>query len=185
MAVAQLLETPTNACARGMMRRMPSRREFLASGALAGAVSAAPASKDRISLAAWSINRGFFETRRWKNLDLPRICREQFSIGALEFVNQFFENPMQGYLNQLKRAGRDYNVQGHLRYGRLGAADGTHPRYDPAKLIQICLDAGFHGAWGIESSYWRTPRGTTEKLTPDDLWTREAKGVQLTRELIE
>lgn len=319
MAVVQLLETPTNACARDMMRRMTSRREFLASAAVAGAVSAAPASKDRISLAAWSINRSYFETHRWKNLDLPRICREQFSIGALEFVNQFFENPMQGYLNQLKRAGRDYNVEfvrimvddegdmaapekqvrmaaavahrkwvdiahtlgcedircnmrGGLRewkkdaglvkraaesfadllayakptglsiiienhggassdpdvlvalmkevndprfgtlpdFGNVNpgddyatvlrkllpyakgvsvktswAADGTHPRYDPAKLIQICLDAGFHGAWGIESSYGRAPRGTTEKLTPDEIWAREAKGVQLTKELIE
>lgn len=298
---------------------MTSRREFLASAALAGAAPTAGAAKDRISLAAWSINGSFFQTQRWKNLDLPRICREQWGIGALEFVNQFFENPMLGYLNRLKRAGQDHNVEfvrimvddegdmaatdrkermaaavshrkwvdiAHVlgcqdvrcnmrggpkdwktdtdlvkraaesfndlleyarpsglsivienhggsssdpgvlaalmkavnnpRFGTLPdfgnvnpgadyadvlkkllpwakgvsvktswAADGTHPRYDPAKLIRICLDAGFHGVWGIESSYGRGPRGTQEKVTPDQLWANEAKGVQLTKELIE
>jgi L-ribulose-5-phosphate 3-epimerase len=91
---------------------MTSRRQFLASAALAGAAaSAAPAGRDRISLAAWSINRSFFVNRRWTNLDLPRICREQLGIGALEFVNQFFENPMMGYLDKLNRAGRDNDVE--------------------------------------------------------------------------
>ncbi len=298
---------------------MTSRREFLVSAALGGAAVAAPAARDRISLAAWSINRSFFVTRRWKNLDLPRICREEFGIGAIEFVNQFFENPMMGYLNKLKQAGKEYDVEfvrimvddegdmaavdrntrmtaarahrkwvdiAHylgctdircnmrggprdwktdkdlvkraaesfrdlLEYARpLGmniiienhggsssdpdvlvalmkevndprfgtlpdfgnvnrgddyadvlrkllpyakgisvkaswAADGTHPRYDPAELIRICLEAGFHGFWGIESSYGRGPRGQQEKLTPEQLWANEAKGVMLTKELIE
>ena len=87
---------------------MTTRREFLASSALAA--SAAPPAKDQISLAAWSINRSFFVTHRWKNLDLPRICREDLGIGALEFVNQFFENPMMEYLDKLIRAGKDHNV---------------------------------------------------------------------------
>jgi L-ribulose-5-phosphate 3-epimerase len=93
---------------------MPSRREFLgASAALAavnglGAVSAD--SPDRISLAAWSINNSFFRTHRWKNLELPKICREQFGITGLEFVNQFFELPTMSYLRKLKKQGEENGV---------------------------------------------------------------------------
>lgn len=75
----------------------------------AGLAAQQPA-KDDISLAAWSLNRSFFVAHRWKNLDLPRICREEFGINGLEFVNQFFENPMLQSLQQLKRAGRDHGV---------------------------------------------------------------------------
>jgi sugar phosphate isomerase/epimerase len=300
---------------------MTTRREFLASAAALAAAPAAPS--DQISLAAWSINRSFFLNHRWKNLDLPRICREDLGIGALEFVNQFFENPTKGYLNKLNRAGRDHNVafvrimvddEGDMaavdkkvrtaaaiahrkwvdiahylgcsdircnmrggisdwkqdrdlvsraaesfndlleyarpsglsivienhggassdpdvltalmkavnnpRFGTLpdfgnvnpGAdhaevlrkllpyakgvsvkaawpSDGSQPAFDVEKLIRICMDAGFHGYWGIESSYGRPRRGAApaaqEKLTPDQLWANELKGIQLTKELLQ
>src|SRR5579871_1752502 len=81
---------------------MHTRREFISGIAGAAAWAAVPG-KDEISLAAWSINRSFFLNHRWTNLELPKICRETFSIGALEFVNQFFGNPMMPYLNQLKK----------------------------------------------------------------------------------
>jgi len=82
-----------------------------AGAALAGGLTAAPVNeKDRISLAAWSLTRSFFVAHRWKNLELPRICREQFGITALELVNQFFENPMMRYLDQLNKAGKDNGV---------------------------------------------------------------------------
>jgi len=93
-----------------------TRREFLGTAATVAAAAAlgqaqtpAPA-KDDISLAAWSLNRSFFESHRWKNLDLPRIVREEFAINGLEFVNQFFENPTAGYLRKLKQAGSASNV---------------------------------------------------------------------------
>src|SRR2546428_2585861 len=75
------------------------------------ALAAARPTRDDISLAAWSINRSFFAAHRWKNLDLPRMAREQFNINGLEFVNQFFENPMTGYLKQLKKNGDSYGVR--------------------------------------------------------------------------
>ena len=75
------------------------------------ALAAARPTMDDISLAAWSINRSFFGAHRWKNLDLPRIAREQFNINGIEFVNQFFENPMLGYLNQLKKNADTYGVR--------------------------------------------------------------------------
>jgi hypothetical protein len=89
---------------------MHTRRQFI--GGVAGAAAwAAVPGKDEISLAAWSINRSFFVHHRWTNLELPKICRETFGIGALEFVNQFFANPSMTYLNQLKKNAHDHNVR--------------------------------------------------------------------------
>ncbi|MGH9659945.1 MAG: sugar phosphate isomerase/epimerase family protein [Bryobacteraceae bacterium] len=271
--------------------------------------------EDAISLAAWSINRSFFVAHKWKNLDLPKICREQLGIPGIEFVNQFFENPTIRYLQQLKKAGADAGVRfvlimidqegdmaavakkerqeaaiahrkwvdiahylgchaircnmggprqnwkqdgdlvaraaesfrnlldyakgaglnvvienhggassdpavltavmktvndpdfgtlpdfGNLNPGddpaavlrsllpwakgisvkAMWNADGTHPRYDLAALLRICVEAGYHGYWGIESSYARQ----SENLTHDQIWENELKGVRLTKEAIE
>jgi len=95
---------------------MHTRRHFVtasaavAAAAAAGMRAAQRPTKDDISLAAWSINRSFFTTHRWKNLDLPRIAREEFAINGLELVNQFFENPVQGYLRQLLNNGKKHGV---------------------------------------------------------------------------
>lgn len=293
-----------------------TRRDFLAS-TMAAAVRPA---KDDISLAAWSLNRSFFVAHKWKNLDLPRICREEFDINGLEFVNQFFDNPMMDYLRQLKRnasqcgvtlvlimvdgegdmaavdrkermqaavahrkwvdvahclgchaircnlggprenwkqdrdlvkraaesfrnlldyaRGANLNVviENHGRassdpdvlvslmeevndpnFGTLPdlgnvnpcddhadvmrkivpyakgvsvkaawAADGTHPRWDLEALIKICQEAGYHGFWGIESSYGRAGAGRpAEQLSADEIWESEVKGVRLTKAVID
>lgn len=99
-----------------------SRREFMASTVTAGvaagagtlalpntAASAERPTKNDISLAAWSLVREFNQNK-WKNLDLPRICREDFDINGLEFVNSFFELPRDGYLKRLRKAADDYGV---------------------------------------------------------------------------
>jgi hypothetical protein len=108
-----------------------TRRAFLATSTAAVASgmlrSAERPTKDDISLAAWSLNQSFFVGKRWKNLDLPKIAREQFNVGGLEFVNQFFENPTLNYQNQLKRNLSDYGVTPVLimvdSEGNLAAAD--------------------------------------------------------------
>jgi L-ribulose-5-phosphate 3-epimerase len=86
-----------------------SRRDFLAGAAMVtaaagvlGTRAADRPTKDDISLAAWSINRSFFVGKKWKLLDLPRIVRTEFNINGIELVNQFFENPMMRYLQELK-----------------------------------------------------------------------------------
>jgi len=93
---------------------MHSRREFLGASAGLAAAAAMPSAGanggDKISIAAWSINQGYFRFHRWKNLDLPQICREQFGVAGLEFVNQFFELPTAPYLQQLKKQGQDNGV---------------------------------------------------------------------------
>ena len=72
------------------------------------------------------------------------------------------------------------------------AADGTHTRWDLAKLIRICQDSGFHGYWGIESNFGQSAargqggkRAAAKNLTPDQFWANEVKGVQLTKEVLE
>src|SRR5262245_5460809 len=90
-----------------------SRREFLETSTALTAAAAVPAkrpTKDDISLAAWSINRSFFKAHRWKNVMLPQIARQIFDINGLEFVNQFFENPVMAHLNELRRNAANYNV---------------------------------------------------------------------------
>ncbi|MGE5647167.1 MAG: sugar phosphate isomerase/epimerase family protein [Acidobacteriota bacterium] len=298
---------------------MPSRREFLAAAtaAAAGLRTATAAPADKISLAAWSINRSFFRNQRWKNIELPKICREQLGIEGLEFVNQFFELPTMGSLRKVKKQGEDNGVafvrimvddegpmaaidkaermqaavahrkwidiahylgckdircnvyggpqdwtqdadfakraaesfndlldyskgsgldlciENHGRsssnadmllavmkavnnprlgtlpdFGNINKGDDryevirrllpyakgisvkaawrdgdTHPGWDLEKLIQICREAGFHGWWGIESSYRGSKR--EEEITPDELWENELKGIRLTKRVIE
>lgn len=93
---------------------MQSRREFLNAGAgiAAGAalMSGQANDKDKTSLAAWSLSGSYFRAHKWKNLDLPRITREEFGVPGLEFVNQFFENPTLGYLKKLKREGANNGI---------------------------------------------------------------------------
>lgn len=272
--------------------------------------------KNAISLAAWSINQSFFKHSRWKNLDLPKICREQFGITGIEFVNQFFDFPTLNNLAKLKQAGKDYGVNfvlimidnegdmaavdknermmaarmhrkwvdiahylgchavrcnlggprenwqadkdivsraaesfrdllGYARganlnvvienHGRASSnpdtlvalmkmvndpnfgtlpdfgninpgdnpeevtrklvpyakgvsvkagwqADGTHPRYSVENCLKICLEAGYTGYWGIESSF---AYNRDAKLSADEQWANESKGVMLTKQVIE
>jgi L-ribulose-5-phosphate 3-epimerase len=60
-------------------------------------------------------------------------------------------------------------------------ADGSHPRYSVEKMIELARAAGFHGDWGIESSF----DGRATALTPEQMWANESKGVMLTKATIE
>ncbi len=98
-----------------------SRRAFIEKSALLGTVGLmTPAlgikSKhmtrrqmihDDISLAQWALVQEIRDGK-WKNLDFPRIAREDFGLNGIEFVNTLFEVPTVNYLNQLKK-----NADGH------------------------------------------------------------------------
>lgn len=97
---------------------MQSRREFMSGAAMAAAAATVAGGAlaaqtkpvaDRISLAQWSLVRSF-RAGKWKTLELPKICREQLGISAVELVNALMENPLMRYLQQLKRAGKDNGV---------------------------------------------------------------------------
>jgi sugar phosphate isomerase/epimerase len=84
-----------------------TRRSVLAAPA---ALAAAQSARQGVSLAAWSFSGSFF-MGKWKLLELPGILRGKLGITALEHVNQFFENPMLGYLQRLRQSCQDAGVQ--------------------------------------------------------------------------
>jgi len=101
-----------------------SRRRFIEKTALLGAAGLlAPAfnielkamptprmTHDDISLAQWALVEEIREGK-WKNLDFPRIAREDFDLNGIEFVNTLFEVPTVSYLNQLKKNADDHGVK--------------------------------------------------------------------------
>ena len=101
----------------------PTRRDFigasLALGAGLGSFSMGSNSsvhaklitdKDDISLAEWALVKEI-QDGKWKNLDFPKVAREDFGIGGIEFVNTLFEVPTNSYLNQLKKNADSYGVK--------------------------------------------------------------------------
>jgi len=68
-----------------------------------------PAEKNDISLAQWALIDEFREGK-WKNLDFPRIAREDFNLNGIEFVNTLFEVPTFEYLKSLKQRAADYGT---------------------------------------------------------------------------
>jgi len=289
-----------------------TRRTMLAAPGMA--LSPRPM-KNAISLAAWSLSNSFFRHNRWKNIDLPRICREELGVTGLEYVNQFFDFPTMSNLSKLRQAGKDYGVESVLimidnegdmaavdkkermqaarmhrkwvdiaqylgchavrcnlggprenwkqdkdiakrasesfrdlldyaktanlnvvieNHGRASSdpdvlvslmktvndpnfgtlpdfgnvnpgdsqeevtrklvpyakgisvkamwrADGSHP-YSVENCLKICMDAGYTGYWGIESSF---AYDRAKELGADAQWANEAKGVKLTKDVIE
>ena len=65
--------------------------------------------KNDISLAQWALVEEL-RAGKWKNLDFPRIAREDFGINGIEFVNTLFEAPTEGYLKILKQNAATYGV---------------------------------------------------------------------------
>jgi len=64
---------------------------------------------DDISLAQWALVDEI-RAGKWKNLDFPRIAREDFNLNGIEFVNTLFEVPTADYLNQLKKNAGEHGV---------------------------------------------------------------------------
>ena len=65
---------------------------------------------DDISLAQWALVQEIRDGL-WKNLDFPRIAREDFGLNGIEFVNTLFDVPTVDYLNQLKKNADDHGVK--------------------------------------------------------------------------
>lgn len=132
------------------MNRRDFAKTLAAVPAAAIPANAQAPKKFKISLAEWSIHRAI-ESRMITNLDFPRIAREQFGIGGLEFVNGLWEAPTQDYLHSLKQNMDRYNTRavlimcdgeglmGHsVRATRLKAADNHR------KWIDIAAELGCH-----------------------------------------
>lgn len=84
----------------------------------------------KISLAEWSLHRLLRDKNSGKtNLDFPSLAREEFEIGAVEYVNQFFKDKARDekYLAELNARCKDVGVKSLLimvdREGNLGDPD--------------------------------------------------------------
>jgi len=101
------------------------RRKFLETSAAVGAagliapsliynsnvstMTTAQPPKDDISLAQWALVEEI-RAGQWKNLDFPRVAREDFGLNGIEFVNTLFEVPTEGYLKKLKQNAATHGV---------------------------------------------------------------------------
>jgi len=103
---------------------MTDRRQFLKQSALATAgialagaesIIAAPKAPFEISLAEWSLHKALFK-KEIDNLNFAKIAREDFGIGAIEFVNSFFKDKAKDmdYLKDLNQRAKDHGVIHHL-----------------------------------------------------------------------
>jgi sugar phosphate isomerase/epimerase len=115
-----------------------NRRSFLAAGAKAAAgLSLLPLASQagvladpmffKISLAQWSLNRGF-RNGELDPLDFAKIAKEDFDIHAIEYVSQLFSDKANdAYIKELKKRSDDQGVESVLimvdREGNLGATN--------------------------------------------------------------
>ena len=91
--------------------------------------------KDDISLAQWALVDEV-KSGKWKNLDFPRIAREDFGLNGIEFVNTLFETPTEGYLKKLKQNAVSYNVTMVLIMVD-DEGDGCEPTKEARKQFEI------------------------------------------------
>lgn len=162
------------------MKNQTNRRGFLKSAALGvsaiGGATALSGCKTLnfgggklfdISLAQWSLNRQFFGGKI-DALDFAKVSREEFDIGAIEYVNQFFKTKAkdEAYLADLKKRAADHGVTSLLIMvdgeGQLGHADAAeraktvsnhHKWVDAAKYLDchsVRVNAGTTGSGSFE-----------------------------------
>jgi L-ribulose-5-phosphate 3-epimerase len=147
-----------------------TRREFLkvAAAGLVAASGVSPAAQKQarfeISLAQWSFHKALF-SKQLDNLDFAIKARNDYGIGAVEYVNQFFKDKAkdQAYLAEMKKRASDHDVRNVLIMcdgeGALGDADPAkrhvavenHYRWvEAAKYLgchSIRVNAQISGTW--------------------------------------
>lgn len=121
----------------------------------------------RLSLAQWSLHRALTDGKI-DNLDFPSIAREQYDIGAVEYVNQFFGGKKMDfktaaknttYLGELLKRSKDAGVVNHLIMvdnegslalpndeERLGAVDNHKKWIEAARFLECTtIRVNLHG----------------------------------------
>jgi len=114
-----------------MKNRNSSRRKFIEKSAKLGAgmylmglgACSSPSTEKKvqddktsgpwfsISLAQWSLHK-MLQAGELSNLDFAAITREKFNIGAIEYVNQFFEKGTdKDYIKELNKRAIDSDVK--------------------------------------------------------------------------
>ena len=91
--------------------------------------------RNDISLAEWALVEEI-RAGKWKNLDFPRIAREDFGLNGIEFVNTLFESPTETYLKKLKQQAEEYGVTMVLIMVD-EEGDGASPTKEERKQFEI------------------------------------------------
>lgn len=137
---------------------MTTRRDFLAGTAAVGAgalltphLGARPMNPEpvyRISLAQWSLHRTI-RGGDLDNLGFAAKAREDFDIGAIEYVNQFFFDKVGdfAYLDQMKQRAADVDVQSLLI---MVDGEGLLAHPDDAKRRKAVEN---HFKWAVAARY--------------------------------
>ena len=106
----------------------------------------------KISLAEWSLHKTLF-AGKLDNKDFAKTAREEFKIGAIEYVNQFFKDKAKDkeYLAELKKRQEEHNVRALLIMvdgeGALGDADEakrTKAVENHYKWVEAAKELGCH-----------------------------------------
>jgi sugar phosphate isomerase/epimerase len=95
---------------------------------------------DAISLALWSLIRSF-RSGVWKLTEAHKICREDFGIDGIEYVTNFFESPVEGYLRRLNKAAEEHGVKNVLI---MVDNEGDMVAKDKAERMQAAIN---HRKW--------------------------------------
>lgn len=136
-----------------MKERKVTRREFIGKSAqtmagigaalVAPGLAAQAAGKIgdyRISLAEWSLHRRHFGGKL-NLIDFPKVAREEFGIGGIEFVNVFFPSPTYNFLRDLNKRAADNDVKLLLI---MCDAEGDMAHTDVKERLQAVLN---HHKW--------------------------------------
>jgi sugar phosphate isomerase/epimerase len=116
--------------------------------------SAEPGPLFDISLAEWSLHRAL-QSNKIENLDFPGIAKQEFGIGAVEYVNQFFKDKANDlrYLTELKMRCDDADVKSMLIMcdgeGQLGDPDDSQRKQAVENHYKWVLAARFLGCHSI------------------------------------
>ncbi|MEN0046258.1 MAG: sugar phosphate isomerase/epimerase family protein [Bacteroidota bacterium] len=111
----------------GLLGLTACSQKIMEVGAASGMVDTSDLFFD-ISLAQWSLNKAFFGGKL-DNLDFAMKAKNDFGIGAIEYVNQFFKDKGEdmAYLKEMKMRADDNGVKSLLimidREGGLGDTD--------------------------------------------------------------
>ena len=105
----------------------------------------------KISLAQWSLNRGF-RNGELDPLNFAKIAKEDFDIQAIEYVSQLFSDKADdAYIKELKKRAADQGVESVLimvdREGNLGATDDTERKQaveNHYKWVEAAKELGCH-----------------------------------------
>lgn len=117
-----------------------------------GSMVKAAAREFDISLAGWSLHRTIGEgSDKTPQLDMPKLVRDEFDIGAIELVNQMMPSSGASYVKQLGNHAADNDVDIILiMVDSEGSAGGAsrEERIDAvrrhSKWIDIAADLGCH-----------------------------------------